>query len=126
MTSYKPVALIIDDEPDLLSLPAISLRRMGVESVKAPDIKSIVKLVQSKYSATPVAVITAFGDPRTAVKALKPGAFDYVSKPVEIDQLERMVKIALRVKSEQPPQTAKAASQVLLDESGPIKNLSLK
>ena len=121
-----PTALIIDDEPDLLSLLSISLRRMGVESIKALYVKTasellsqrsfdlcltdlrlpdgsgldIVKLVQKNYSDTPIAVITAFGDPQTAVTALKTGAFDYVAKPIDIDHLERIVETALRIKPE--------------------------
>ena len=93
----NPIALIIDDEQDLLSLLAITLRRMGVESVKAANVQDalsqldrksfdlcltdlrlpdgsgmeIVKYVQEKHSTVPVAVITAFGDPKTAVEALK-------------------------------------------------------
>lgn len=149
MPESKPTALIIDDEPDLLSLLAISLRRMGIESIKAADVQSacakldeqpydfcltdlrlpdgsgldIVKYVQEKYSDTPIAVITAFGDPKTAVKALKSGAFDYVSKPIEVDELEHIVETALRVKSERIPQTEKSASQSLLGDSEAMKNI---
>ena len=123
MIQPLPKALIIDDEPDLLSLLAISLRRMGVESVKAKSVQEahnrlskqtfqlcltdlrlpdgsgleIVKYVRENYSDTPVAVITAFGDPKTAVEALKSGAFDYVSKPLELNELHALVETALKI-----------------------------
>ena len=119
----NPVALIIDDEADLLSLLSISLRRMGVEAVKAANVAEaigqlqrkqfdlcltdlrlpdgsgmeIVKYIQDNHSDIPVAVITAFGDPKTAVEALKMGAFDYIAKPIEVDQLQAIVESSIRL-----------------------------
>ena len=118
-----PVALIIDDEQDLLSLLSISLRRMGVESVKAASVgeaisqlekrgfdlcltdlrlpdgsgMEIVKHIQENHSNIPVAVITAFGNPQTAVEALKRGAFDYIAKPIEVKQLQAIVESSIRL-----------------------------
>jgi len=118
-----PVALIIDDEQDLLSLLSITLRRMGVESQKAGNVAEakaqldrktfdlcltdlrlpdgsgmeIVKYIQDNYSDTPVAVITAFGDPKTAVEALKLGAFDYIAKPIEVEQLQAIIESSMRL-----------------------------
>lgn len=118
-----PVALIIDDEQDLLSLLSITLRRMGVESLKAGNVAEakaqldrntfdlcltdlrlpdgsgmeIVKYIQDNYSETPVAVITAFGDPKTAVEALKLGAFDYIAKPIEVEQLQAIIESSIRL-----------------------------
>lgn len=123
-----PVALIIDDEQDLLSLLSITLRRMGVESIKAGNVSEakaqldhrsfdlcltdlrlpdgngmeIVKYIQEKYSDTPVAVITAFGDPKTAVEALKLGAFDYIAKPIEVDQLKAIIESSIRLSDSGP------------------------
>ena len=122
MPNDKKLALIIDDEPDLLSLLAISLGSMGIETVKAENISSakqqlgehrfdlcltdlrladgsgleIIEHVGQLQGNTPIAVITAFGDPATAVKALKAGAYDYVCKPLEIEDLESLVKNALQ------------------------------
>ena len=118
------LALIIDDEPDLLALLSISLGRMGIKSVKAGDLQTarrqlaqrpfdlcltdlrlpdgsgmeIVRHVQAHHPDTPIAVITAYGDLKTAVEALQHGAFDYVAKPVEVAQLQSMVQTALRLK----------------------------
>ncbi len=144
-----PTALIIDDEPDLLSLLSISLRRMGIASVKASDVRSacrklaeqtfdlcltdlrlpdgsgldIVKFVQKHQSDTPIAVITAFGDPKTAVKALKSGAFDYISKPIELDELEHIVETALRVKTDDHSDSEQISSHGLLGESESIESI---
>ena len=118
------LALIIDDEPDLLALLSISLGRMGIKSVKAGDLQTarrqlaqrpfdlcltdlrlpdgsgmeIVRHVQAHHPDTPIAVITAYGDLKTAVEALQHGAFDYVAKPVEVAQLQSLVQTALRLK----------------------------
>jgi len=136
----KPVALIIDDEQDLLSLLSITLRRMGVESVKAGNVAEamtqlgkrsydlcltdlrlpdgsgmdIVKHIQENHSEIPVAVITAFGDPKTAVEALKLGAFDYIAKPIEVDQLKAIIETSIRLsETETTPDTKRS----LLGES---------
>ncbi len=145
----KPTALIIDDEPDLLSLLSISLRRMGVASVKASNVETarrkldqqefelcltdlrlpdgsgleIIKHIQNQNRQTPIAVITAFGDPKTAVEALKSGAFDYVSKPIEVEQLERLVETALRVKVDSDPQPSDETAQILVGQSESIQNI---
>ena len=136
----NPVALIIDDEQDLLSLLSISLRRMGIDSVKAGTIgeamaqlerksfdlcltdlrlpdgtgMDIVKHIQEKHSDIPVAVITAFGDPKTAVEALKHGAFDYIAKPIEVEQLESIVESSIRLGETEPVSDTK---RTLLGES---------
>lgn len=135
-----PVALIIDDEQDLLSLLSITLRRMGVESLKAGNVAEaksqldrksfdlcltdlrlpdgsgmeIVKYIQDNYSDTPVAVITAFGDPKTAVEALKLGAFDYIAKPIEVEQLQAIIESSMRL-SDASAQTE--SSRTLLGDS---------
>jgi two-component system response regulator PilR (NtrC family) len=55
----------------------------------------IVRLIGERYGETPVAVITAFGSAQNAVAALKAGAFDYLAKPVALDQLRSLIKSAL-------------------------------
>jgi two-component system response regulator PilR (NtrC family) len=116
-----PRILVVDDEADLRELLEITLLKMGldvdsVESVTAardclartgyalvltdmrlPDGMGIelVKDVTAHYRNTPIAVITAFGSADNAVAALKAGAFDYLSKPVALDQLRLMVQSAL-------------------------------
>ena len=141
-----PVALIIDDEQDLLSLLSITLRRMGVESIKAGNVAEaksqldrksfdlcltdlrlpdgsgmeIVKYIQENYSDTPVAVITAFGDPKTAVEALKLGAFDYIAKPIEVEQLQAIIESSIRL-SDTSSQTE--SSRTLLGESDEMNKI---
>ena len=118
----SPRILVVDDEADLRELLEITLVRMGLdvdsaESVGAarrylakneyalvltdmrlPDGLGIelVQEISTQYRNTPVAVITAFGSADNAVVALKAGAFDYLSKPVALDQLRAMVQSALR------------------------------
>jgi two-component system response regulator PilR (NtrC family) len=57
----------------------------------------LVREVSSDHKNTPIAVLTAFGSADNAVAALKAGAFDYLSKPVGLDQLRAMVLSALRI-----------------------------
>lgn len=121
MTS--PTVLIIDDEPDLLDLVEITLTRMGLNVDRAIDVAGaqaklssrqydlcltdmrlpdgngldIVQRIVRDFPALPVAVITAFGSAENAVAALKAGAFDYLSKPVSLEQLRVLVRTALKV-----------------------------
>lgn len=116
------MVLLVDDEPDQRELLSITLGRMGVETVPAQDVKSacrilglkrfqlcltdlnlpdgdgleIVEWIQHHAPDTPVAVITAHGNVESAVKALKQGAFDFLSKPVDIADLRRLVQQAIR------------------------------
>ncbi|EIJ34286.1 sigma-54-dependent transcriptional regulator [Thiothrix nivea] len=115
--------LIIDDEPDIRELLEITLLRMGLDTVTAGDVQTalekieqyqpnlcltdmklpdgngidIVRYLQKNYPHTPVAVITAFGSMDTAVEALKAGAYDFVSKPVELPKLRDLVQTALKL-----------------------------
>ena len=144
--SEKPLALIIDDEQDLLSLMSITLRRMGVESIKAGTVAEarekldnrsfdlcltdlrlpdgsgmdIVRYIQENYNQTPVAVITAFGDPKTAVEALKLGAFDYIAKPIEVEQLKAIIDSSIRLSSAETPQKS---GRTLLGDSQPMHQI---
>ncbi|MGB5397482.1 MAG: response regulator, partial [Gammaproteobacteria bacterium] len=112
--------LIVDDEPDICELIEITLARMGLTTQSAnnltdaklvlasekfdlcltdmrlPDGNGIelVELMQTRYPQLPVAVITAHGNMETAVKALKAGAFDFVSKPVDLKILRNLVAAA--------------------------------
>lgn len=118
-----PRILIVDDEADLRELLEITFVKMGLDSdsadciaaarsclaqneyalvltdMRLPDGQGIelVREVSASYKNTPIAVITAFGSADNAVAALKAGAFDYLSKPVALDQLRMMVQSALRL-----------------------------
>ena len=126
MTSNN--ALIIDDEPDIRELLEITLQRMGIECSSAPDIETaknilkkrkfdlcltdmrlpdgngleFVSYIQSKYPEIPVAVITAHGNIETAIQALKSGAFDFVTKPVDLSSLRALVQDALKLSGTKP------------------------
>lgn len=115
--------LVVDDEPDIRELIDLTLLRMGLAAVcvgsiaeakKALDAGSfslcltdmrlpdgegleIVQYISEYHGRLPVAVITAFGSAENAVAALKAGAFDYLTKPVGLDQLRALVKSVLRL-----------------------------
>jgi two-component system response regulator PilR (NtrC family) len=121
MTS--PRILVVDDEADLRELLEITLVKMGLDVDSADCLAAarshlaqteyalvltdmrladglgieLVREVSINYKNTPIAVITAFGSADNAVAALKAGAFDYLSKPVGLDQLRMMVRSALRL-----------------------------
>lgn len=118
-----PRILLVDDEPDLLDLMELTLVKMGLETDRATSVaEARAQLARSHYDLcltdmrlgdgeglevialasalplpVPVAVITAFGNAGNAVAALKAGAFDYLSKPVALDQLRALIKSALKV-----------------------------
>jgi two-component system response regulator PilR (NtrC family) len=124
----KPIALVVDDEPDIRELLSITLERMDVSARVCADIASakqllgkdaydlcltdmrlpdgdgleLVDWIQSKAPGTPVAVITAHGSVETAVRALKLGAFDFVSKPLDLNDLRKLVTAALKLKGITP------------------------
>ena len=117
----KQRVLIVDDEPDIRELLEITLLRMGLETRSAEDFSdatrqlldesfdlcltdmklpdgdgiSLVEHIQKHYPNTPTAVITAHGSIDLAIKAMKCGAFDFVSKPVSLDTLRNLVEKAL-------------------------------
>jgi two-component system, NtrC family, response regulator PilR len=138
----QPKVLVIDDEPDLLELLELTLSRMGLDTTRAQSVEEAVRLLDSqafdlcltdmrlpdgeglrvvehitdKGLDVPVAVITAFGSAENAVAALKAGAFDYLAKPVALEQLRALVKQALKV----PEKPAAPSSYQLLGESPAI------
>jgi two-component system response regulator PilR (NtrC family) len=141
--------LVIDDEPDIRELLEITLGRMDLNAVSTCDVASakqalerkafdlcltdmrlpdgdgldIVKFIQAHYPGLPVAVITAYGNVEAAVLALKSGAFDYVSKPVDLDLLRRLVQAALKLTAQSSATTSTTLSPKLLGESTRIKKL---
>jgi two-component system response regulator PilR (NtrC family) len=119
--------LVIDDEPDIRELIDLTLSRMGLAAACAGSVSEarqalaegefqlcltdmrlpdgdgleVVRYIAEHHAQTPVAVITAFGSTENAVAALKAGAFDYLAKPVGLEQLRALVKSALRVSDNQ-------------------------
>lgn len=148
MTTHT--ALIVDDEPDIRDLLEITLTRMGIHTLTAPDITSAKKLlgehrpqlcltdmnlpdgngielvqwIQQHTPCTPVAVITAYGNMDTAIESLKAGAFDFVSKPVELPRLRELVNSALKLSGpESDAETSSDEPGLLLGNSSEIKRL---
>lgn len=145
-------ALIVDDEPDIRELLEITLGRMSISThcaasiAQAKDLLSkhtfdlcltdmrlpdgngleLVQLMQKEHPNTPIAMLTAYGSIDIAISALKSGAFDFVSKPVELSRLRTLVQTALKI-----PKLAKAAAAppkvpLLLGTSANIKKLNVQ
>jgi two-component system response regulator PilR (NtrC family) len=119
----KPAVLVIDDEPDLCELLSITLQRMDLNprtantvaaarrllkaerfdlcltDMQLPDGNGLelVEWMQQHTPTVPVAVITAHGNMETAVRALKVGAFDFVSKPLDLAGLRKLVATAIKL-----------------------------
>jgi len=122
MPDYR--ALIVDDEPDIRELLEITLGRMNIETACAENLTIAQSLLEANafdfcltdmnlpdgngiqlvqhmndlYPEIPVAMITAHGNMESAVEALKAGAFDFVSKPVNLELLRKLVDTALNLK----------------------------
>lgn len=149
MSQHKTstLALIIDDEPDIRELLEITLGRMGIETHSAASVAQararltdyhyhvcltdlrlpdgdgieLVRHIQKEHSDTPVAVFTAHGNMDTAITAMKAGAFDFISKPVELEQLRNLISTALRLQDQQTNKVP--SSESLLGEASSIKKL---
>ncbi|WP_120996951.1 sigma-54-dependent Fis family transcriptional regulator [Stutzerimonas urumqiensis] len=145
--TVRQKALIIDDEPDIRELLEITLGRMKLDTRSARNVKEarewlaresydlcltdmrlpdgtgldLVQYIQQHHAQTPVAMITAYGSVETAIAALKAGAFDYLTKPVDLERLRELVSSALRLKTVRA-ETAPGDSR-LLGESPPMKAL---
>jgi two-component system, NtrC family, response regulator PilR len=133
--------LVVDDEPDIRELLELTLLKMGLGVASAASIAEakerlkdepydlcltdmrlpdgegleLVRHIVGLVDDLPVAVITAHGSAENAVAALKAGAFDYVSKPVGLEQLRALVRSALSLPAAAPPKDEK-----LLGESAPL------
>lgn len=142
----RPLALIVDDEPDIRELLGLTLARMEVDSEQAGNLADayrqlsagrydlcladmrlpdgdgieLVRHINEQYPELPVAVITAHGNMETAIEALKAGAFDFVSKPVNLPVLRRLVQTALKL-SGNPEQATDDRAPALLGRSEQIE-----
>jgi len=138
--------LVIDDEPDIRELLELTLLRMGLDTATAgtvqdgmleiqnfkPDLcltdmklpdgtgLDIVRYIQRDFPHIPVAVITAFGSMETAVEALKAGAYDFVSKPVDLTKLRDLVYTALKLSEGNVDIDVASSSSKPNDVSSPI------
>jgi len=140
-------ALIIDDEPDIRELLEITLGRMKLDTRSARNLKEareclarehydlcltdmrlpdgcgleLVQFIQQQYPHLPVAMITAYGSLDTAIGALKAGAFDFLTKPVDLGRLRELVNTALRLRT--PGSDDLTADNRLLGVSPPMNLL---
>jgi len=136
--------LIVDDEPDIRELLEITLGRMKLDTYSARDVGEalgllkretfdlcltdmrlpdgngleLVQHIQQRYPQVPVAMITAYGNVETAINALKAGAFDFLSKPVDLGRLRELVASALLLAV-----PGNAIDRRLLGDSLPMRNL---
>ncbi|MGH8207278.1 MAG: sigma-54-dependent transcriptional regulator, partial [Steroidobacteraceae bacterium] len=142
----QPAVLIVDDEPDLIELVSLTLSRMNLATEGAADLASararlnsrhfdlcltdmrlpdgdgleLVEWIQKQHSELPVAVITAHGNVESAVRALKLGAFDFVSKPLDLGVLRKLVGVAIKLGDRTATAvTAQATAAAALASSGP-------
>ncbi|MFZ5534084.1 MAG: sigma-54-dependent transcriptional regulator [Pseudomonadota bacterium] len=147
MQEHNPTVLLVDDEPDILTLLELTLERMGLACHKAatladarlllarhryalcltdmrlPDGNGIdlVREIATLGTHLPVAVITAHGNVESAVEALKAGAYDFVSKPVDLGILRTLVTAA--VKGSTSPRPDRRTRHILLGDSEPMRRL---
>ncbi|GGY80650.1 type 4 fimbriae expression regulatory protein PilR [Cellvibrio zantedeschiae] len=140
--------LIIDDEPDIRELVEITLGRMHLDTDSAenitrakqlllqqtydlcltdmhlPDGKGLdlVEFIQQNFPRLPVAVITAHGSIDTAIESMKAGAFDFISKPVDLNVLRKLVNTAIQ--SSQLPTAKLPSESFIIGQSKAIQDLT--
>jgi two-component system response regulator PilR (NtrC family) len=144
----SPRALIIDDEPDIRELLTMTLERMGIAVIASADYASAIKelragefdlcltdmklpdgngldlveWIQQQRPNLPVAVITAHGNVESAVRALKLGAFDFISKPLDLTELRKLIAATLKL-SHASNRTPQLPDGKLLGRSPAIEQL---
>ncbi len=142
-------ALIVDDEADIRELLELTLGRMDIDTeaaatlaearaalergrydlcltdMRLPDGSGIdlVREIQQRHPELPVAVITAYGSMESAVEALKAGAFDFVSKPVDLGVLRNLVHSALRLRDTEYPGRDRRSRLQLLGDSPAMRQI---
>jgi len=145
----QPLVLVVDDEPDLLELVGLTLSRMSCRTRTAGDLATARKIlksesfdlcltdmrlpdgdgldlvawIQENRASLPVAVITAHGNVESAVRALKLGAFDFVSKPLDLGVLRKLVGSAVKLRAGAESPTATFAGPRLLGSSPVMEQL---
>ena len=145
----KPLVLLVDDEQDLCTLMQMTLARMQIDTHVAHSIaQAKQKLSQYYYQACltdlnlpdgyglelveyigqslphlPVAVLTAYGNMEIAISALKAGAFDFVSKPINQKHLEQLLEKAFNTPFEKAEPEQGLEYRMLIGASQPIQKL---
>jgi len=147
-----PVTLVVDDEPDIRELLEITLNRMQIQTRSAATLAEakhwlnsqafdlcltdmrlpdgdgleLVDYIQAQGLQLPVAVITAHGSMDIAIKAMKKGAFDFLSKPVDLAVLRQLVSHALQISLNRVSEKDRRTRDLLLGESAPMRNIRSK
>jgi two-component system response regulator PilR (NtrC family) len=145
--SPRQKILIVDDEPDIRELLEITLGRMKLDTFSARNFAeaqallaretfdlcltdmrlpdgtglALVQHIQQRYAQVPVAMITAYGSLETAINAHKAGAFDFLTKPVDLTRLRELVISALSLPA--PGGASSAIDRRLLGDSLPMRSL---
>lgn len=138
-----PIVLVVDDEPDIRELLEITLNRMSIDTRAAESLANAKQLIANhKFDLCltdmrlpdgdglellehinnsglqlPVAVITAHGSMDTAIKAMKMGAFDFLSKPIDLATLRQVVSHALQLSTPRNTEKDRRIRNILLGES---------
>ena len=144
MAEIPRSALIVDDERDIRELLVLTLGRMGLRTETAATVAAaramlakddfdlcltdmrlpdgsgmeLIQELAAHHPETPVAMITAHGNQEAAVEALKAGAFDFVSKPVDLNVLRGLVRQALELGTQRRNEDAAARGRHGLDRLG--------
>ena len=148
----KAIALAVDDEPDILELIEMTLERMDIIVHTAATIDAakkqlacheydlcltdmhlpdgdglaLIKHIQRHHNNTPVAMITAHGNMEAAISALKSGAYDFVSKPVDLKMLRNLVNTALKLKRNTDNPIERRSRDTLLGDSEQMRKIRNK
>lgn len=149
MSQSSPLILLIDDEPDILELLSLTLDRMGLKSEATSSVKQtiarlnsqkfdlcltdlrlpdgsgleIVNFIQQSMPQLPVAVISAHGNMQAAIDAMKAGAFDFLSKPIDLKQLRALIESALALDESTDGKKCNGISPRLLGQSPAIQKI---
>ena len=149
MTTKQPLVLLVDDEPDLCTLMQMTLSRMGIKThiahhlqqaryffteykydacitdLNLPDGSGLdlVRHVSENYPKTPIAVLTAYGNMEIAISALKAGAFDFVSKPINQMHLNQLMQKALHVPQSNAEVNLQLEYRMLIGDSDLIQKI---
>ncbi|MEG0341139.1 sigma-54-dependent transcriptional regulator [Acinetobacter sp. TY2] len=149
MTTKQSLVLLVDDEPDLCTLMQMTLSRMGIKThiahhlqqaryffteykydacitdLNLPDGSGLdlVRHVSEHYPKTPIAVLTAYGNMEIAISALKAGAFDFVSKPINQMHLNQLMQKALHVPQADAEVNLQLEHRMLIGDSDLIQKL---
>ena len=148
----SPLTLVIDDEPDIRELLEITLNRMNIQTLCAEDITTakhlleekkfdlclsdmklpdgngldLIEYIQKSSPPIPVAIITAHGSMDTAIKAMKRGAFDFLSKPIDLTILRQLVNNALKLSQPEHVKKERRTRHILLGDSQLMRDIRTK